>query len=136
MSKALFIAASLIVLGACRALWSGMQQTVLVGDLTKEYVESKDVARNRYDGKPIRVEGYVLASAWMPRQDGTEGLILLGEKEGKDSPHVSCWFTRGEIEKFSRVQRGSRVTVEGIFNGERGTELRFCRLVRDEGPME
>lgn len=132
MSKAVLIAASVIFLGGCEGSLIDTPQTISAGDLLKQYVESKAAARRQYDGKAVRIRGRVTGGAKMPGPGESEGLIRLGESEESGSAHVQCRFTRGEIEKFSRIAAGEHIIVEGIFSGELATELRFCKLLADQ----
>lgn len=125
MRNALPIFTWLLLLAGCGRDGLG---TIAAGDLASEYSRSKGMVRSKYDGKEIVVQGSVAAKAAFIDAEGGEGLIVIGE--GRDP--VKCRFTRREIERFSAVTEGENVTVTGVFNGELGTELRFCRLVGRE----
>lgn len=119
MSKNFIIALLLTATLACHE-----PKGIPAGDLATEYLDSKAAVRTRHQGKPIRVTGYAKTEAIMPDGNLPEGLVVLGEGDGQ----VDCRFTRKEADAFARVRAGEQITVEGIFNGERGLELRFCRL--------
>ncbi len=109
---------------------------VSAGELTKEYEKSKESVRSKYDGKEIVVRGYAMFTATMVERDSlmTEaggGLISLTEKD-LDSELVKCWFGKADAPEFSKIKGDQFVTVKGIFSGDRGTELKFCKLVKIE----
>lgn len=68
----------------------------------------------------------------MPGRDEYEGLITVEEKDGDGVSQILCWFSQKEAAEFSRVRGDQYVTVKGVFNGELGTELKFCKLVKIE----
>lgn len=131
MLKTIVISTIAILAAACQSLSPAFQQTLSAGDLTAEYVRSKADVRQKYDGKEVSVRGYAPVQASMPRDDEYEGLLRL-EEEKNFSLQVLCRFTRNEASKFAAIKGGEYVTVKGVFNGERGTELRFCTLVNIE----
>jgi hypothetical protein len=45
---------------------------------------------------------------------------------------VTCWFSKDQAKQFSKIKGGQHVTVKGIFNGEAGADLKFCKLVKIE----
>ena len=97
--------------------------------LADEYARSTSIVRRRYDGKSITVRGYTPAAASMPQPGNDQGRILLEEKESKPGRQVVCWFSKGQTETFSKIKGEQYITVRGIFNGEAGAELKFCKLV-------
>jgi len=68
----------------------------------------------------------------MPQPDADQGLVLLQEKESQSVSKVICWFSREQATEFSKIKGDQYLTVRGIFNGERGVELKFCKLVKVE----
>lgn len=64
--------------------------------------------------------------------DDDQGLVLLEEKDRKPVQQVACWFSKDQAEQFSTIKSGQFITVKGIFNGEAGADLRFCKLVKTE----
>jgi len=121
---------SLTLLTACQAASSGQPEPVTAGTLTKEYQESTTYARRKYDGREITVKGPAMTTAMMPAIGGDQGVIFLEEKEANPPRRVSCWFSKDQADQFSKVKGGQFVTVKGVFNGEAGVELRFCKLVK------
>lgn len=126
---------SLALLTACQAASSRQttpSEPVFAGVLNKEYRESTTDARRKYDGKEITVKGLAQMTAMMPPSGSDQGLVFL-EEEGANPPRrVSCWFTKDQADQFSKIDGGQIITVRGIFNGESGAELRFCKLVKVE----
>jgi len=61
-----------------------------------------------------------------------QGSVLLEEKESKPTRQVACWFSKDQAEQFSKIKGGQYITVKGIFNGEAGADLKFCKLVKIE----
>ena len=108
--------------------------TVMV--LVSEYEASRTEARRKYDGHEIVVRGYTASSPVMPRNGADQGCLLLEEKHIKQSRPVSCWFSRNQAEQFSKVKGGEYLIVKGIFNGEVGVELKFCKLVKIDSLSE
>lgn len=130
MRKKIFISAVFMISAACQSNLLGLKQTLSAGDLTREYRQSKAGVRSKYDGKEITVRGYVITQAAMPDEDDYEGLITLEESDGEATSKILCWFSRREAAEFSKIKGDQYVTVKGVFNGELGTELKFCKLVK------
>ena len=101
---------------------------VSVSAIAKEYRESIPAARLKYDGKEMSVRGVVSTSAKLPLGTGDQGSVLLREGDGS----LACWFTSEQAERFSKVREGQKLTITGVFSGESGVELKFCRLVQVE----
>ncbi|HEV8588063.1 MAG TPA: hypothetical protein VGQ72_04260 [Pyrinomonadaceae bacterium] len=127
-----FVLFSLTMLTACQAASSSQPEPVPAGVLTKDYQESTTDARRKYDGREITVKGLTVMTAMMPPSGSEEGLILLEERTASPPRRVSCWFSRDQAERFSTIKAGQYITVKGIFNGEAGAELKFCKLVKIE----
>lgn len=124
---------SLTMLPACQAASSrqpASPEPVSAGALTKEYQESTADARRKYDGREITVKGLTLMTAMMPPSSDEQGLVLLEEKRANPPRRVSCWFSKDQADQFSKIRGGQSITVKGIFNGEAGAELKFCKLVK------
>jgi len=68
----------------------------------------------------------------MPQPDVDQGSVSLEEKENQSVSKVVCWFSREQTTEFAKIKGGQYLTVRGVFNGERGVELRFCKLVKVE----
>lgn len=115
---------------ACSA---GESNALPVNVLVREYEDSRAEVRRKYDGQEITVRGYTSEAAIMPQPgDDDQGLVLLEEKDRKPVQQVACWFSKDQAEQFSTISSGQFITVKGIFNGEAGTDLRFCKLVKIE----
>lgn len=130
--KSIIVWLSLTMMTACQSGSSGAQKPVSAGNLAKEYEESSAGGRSKYDGKEITVRGYTLIAATMPRPGDDQGSVLLEEKGRDPGRQVTCWFSNGQVAEFSKIKGGQYVTVKGVFNGEGGAELKFCKLVRFE----
>lgn len=115
---------SLVVLAGCRSA----SPPLSVERLAKEYRESVAVARLKYDGKEIRVRGLAVSAPSPPANAAEQGSLLLQE----ESETLACWFSNDQAEQFSRVKGGQQLTITGVFSGETGVELKFCRLVQVE----
>ena len=76
------------------------------------------------------VNGVTQMAAMMPPSDRDQGLVFLEEKGVNPPRRVSCWFSNDQADQFSRIKGGQLITVKGIFNGEAGAELKFCKLVK------
>ena len=132
IQKKIFILLSLTMLTACQSASSRSPQPVSAGNLTAEYEKSSAGVRSKYDGKEITVRGYTLIAATLPRDGDDQGTVRL-EEEGRDSgPQVTCWFSKEQVAEFSKIKGGQYVTVKGVFTGEAGAELKFCKLVKVE----
>lgn len=121
-----------MISAACQNNSSDSPQTVSAGDLTKQYEKSNASDRNMYNGKEIIVRGYARRAAAMPKDSDNEGQLSLEEKGGASVRQVTCWFSRKEAAKFEQIKGDQYVTVKGVFNGEMGAELKFCKLVKVE----
>lgn len=116
----------------CQATSPNLPQRISVGDLTKQYEQSRADVRTKYDGEEIIVSGVVTIEGAMPENDKYEGVISLKEKDSDSSLKVDCWFNRKDAAELDRVKRDQYITVKGVFNGESGAILRFCKLVEVE----
>ena len=126
---------SLTILVGCQAASSRPTtppETVSVGTLTKDYRESNSDTRRKYDGKEITVKGLAVMNAMMPPSAGDQGLVFLEEKGATPPRRVACWFSKDQAEQFSKVMAGQFITVKGVFNGDAGADLKFCKLVTIE----
>jgi hypothetical protein len=100
------------------------------GALLSEYQQSSTRAREKYDGKEISVQGLALAAASLPA-NADQGSVWLEEKD-ETAGKVGCWFSRQQAGDFSQIRGGEHLTIKGVFNGEAGVQLKFCRLVKVE----
>ncbi len=130
--RSILVLLGLTMLTVCQSASSSAPRSVSAGSLTEEYQESSAAVRSKYDGKEITVRGYTLSAATMPRDGADQGSVLLEEKGRDPGPHVTCWFSNEQAAKFSKIRGGQYITVKGVFNGEAGAELRFCKLVKVE----
>ena len=116
----------------CRSQTTGAVPELPVQVLVRQYEESIAEVRRKYDGHEITVRGYASSAPTMPRNGADQGSVLLEEKDMKQPRHVACWFSKHQSEQFSQVRGNQYLTVKGIFNGEAGADLRFCKLVKIE----
>jgi len=133
--RLVFILLSLTTLMSCQAAPSRQSASpgpVAAGALTKEYQESTTDARRKYDGREITVKGLTQMAAMMPPPGEEQGLVFLEEKGANPPRRVACWFSKDQAQQFAKVTSGQYITVKGIFNGESGVELKFCKLVNIE----
>ena len=124
--------ALILVLSSCRTGAQPVIRTISAETLADKYSVSIEAARHEFDGKDLLVEGYVLNSVAMPKNDNEEGMVLLGSDKGS-AMGVQCWFTKYESAEFTGVVPGNSITVKGIFSGEPGPVLKFCKLVKVNG---
>ena len=73
-----------------------------------------------------------MMTAMMPPSGSDQGLVLLEEKAANPPRRVSCWFSNDQAGQFLKIKGGQLITVKGIFNGEAGAELKFCKLIKIE----
>ena len=130
--KDALILLSLTMLTACQSALLSGQKPVSAGALTDEYEKSRDAARRKYDGKEIIVRGYALTGANMPPSAAEQGSVRLKEAGRERFTQVTCWFSQEQAPEFSKVHGSQYLTVKGIFNGESGAELKFCKLLKVE----
>lgn len=123
---------SFAILTACQAASSRESLPVSAGVLSEEYERSTVAVRSKYDGKEIAVRGYATIAATMPLSGDDQGSVRLEEKGRYPARKVTCWFSKDQAERFSEIKGGQYITVRGIFNGEAGAELKFCKLVKLE----
>ena len=127
-----FVLLSLAILTACQAASSRTPVSVSARTLVEEYERSSAAARSKYDGKEITVMGYAPIAATMPRLGADQGSVVLEERDLKLTRQVGCWFSKDQAEPFSKIKGAQYITVKGIFNGEAGADLKFCKLVKVE----
>ena len=133
MWKAFLVLFGLLMLTACQNASSRSQDPLSAGSLAEEYERSNVSVRRKYNGKEIIVRGYALLAAATTIQLGDgQGSVFLGEKGREPVRQITCWFSRDQAAEFSKIKSGQNVTVKGVFNGEGGAELKFCKLVRIE----
>lgn len=130
MTKSLLAPLVLLACSACQTASIVSAKPVSAGALIDEYAQSTARVRSRYDGKEIVVRGYVVDPATMPQTDTDQGLVSLQDKNNQSVPKVTCWFSREQATEFSKIKGGQYLIVRGIFNGESGVELKFCKLVK------
>jgi len=116
----------------CQKASSGSSLPIAVGALSHEYQKSRTVVRGRYDGKEITIRGFATSAPTMPRDGAEQGSVALAEKDVQTREAVTCWFTREQLAAFSKVKGGQHLTVKGVFTGEAGAELKFCKLIEIE----
>ena len=124
---------NLLTCAACQTSAVNPPKPFSAGAFSAEYQQSSVAARSKYDGKEIAVRGFAETAANLPRATEDQGSILLKAKES-NSLAVTCWFSREQTQEFSKITGGQYITVKGVFNGEAGLELKFCKLVRIEAP--
>ena len=128
--KWLVILSGLAPLNGCQQPSLGTPSPLSASHLAEEYERSHVDVRNKYEGKEIIVQGYVLAAASFPGEGDVQGSVLLQAGEGKSTPPVACWFSKDQRRHFSRVRGGQLIAVKGVFTGEAGVELKFCKLLK------
>jgi hypothetical protein len=117
--------------GSCREASSDKALPISAHELVQEYENSRAALRNKYDGKEIIVRGNALASAMLPGEADNQGSLLLEDRDNKSQLPVACWFSRSQSDQFSQVRAGEFITIKGVFNGEAGVDLKFCKLIKD-----
>ncbi len=130
--KRLVILLGLLMWASCQPASSREPLSVSARTLGDEYERSSAAVRSKYDGKEMIVSGHAVIAAAMPREGDDKGSVLLEEKERGPTRQVACWFSKDQAEQFSKIKGGQYITVKGIFNGEAGVNLKFCKLVRIE----
>ena len=68
----------------------------------------------------------------LPVDKGEQGTVWLKESESETSGKIGCWFSNQQAAEFSKISGGQYLTIKGVFNGEAGVDLKFCRLVKVE----
>jgi hypothetical protein len=126
--KKLILMVSLLTWISCQRL--GSPKPISVRTLAEEYERSVAAVRGKYDGKEIIVSGYAMISPMLPSGDD-QGSVQLEEKD-QPTRKVVCWFSKEQVREFSKITVSQYVTVKGVFNGEAGVELKFCKLVSIE----
>jgi hypothetical protein len=129
MTKSLLLSFVFLTCAACQTASLGAKP-VSAGALTTEYQKSIASVRNRYDGKEIIVWGYTLNPPEMPPPAADQGLVLLEDNGSVSVSKVACWFSKEQATEFSKIKGNQYLTVRGVFNGERGVDLKFCKLVK------
>jgi len=127
--KSLVIVGVSLLLLNCHRSGSQMNGTVSAHSLAAEYERSGAEVRSRYDGTEITIRGYAELPAVMPVPGADQGSVLLEDKGLKSDRRVVCWFSTEQSETFSKIQGEQYITVRGVFNGEAGPDLKFCKLV-------
>jgi tRNA_anti-like len=130
--EVLLLLVSLLTCTSCQRAESQETQAISARSLVEEYENSTRAVRSKYDGKEIIVRGRAVAGASMPRLVGEQGSVALADKEDVPARQVTCWFSSEQADYFSKLKGGQYITVKGIFTGEAGVELKFCKLVKTE----
>jgi hypothetical protein len=134
--KGLVVWLGLLTWTGCQPASFGESVPISVRNLAEEYERSSAAVRSKYDGKEIMVRGYTAVAASMPHPGDDQGSILLEERERKLARSVVCWFSKDQGEQFAKIKGEQYITVRGIFNGEAGVELKFCKLVKISGESD
>ena len=119
----------MLVFTGCHLSLPSATEPLLARNLAEAYERSSAAVRTQYDGKEIIVRGYVELAAVMPQAESDQGSVQLEDKQSKSIRRVVCWFSKEQSESFSKVKGDQYVTVRGVFNGEAGVDLKFCKLV-------
>jgi len=130
MTKSLLVSFVLVACAACQTAALGPAKWVSAGALSDDYQRSTTGVRSRYDGKEIIVWGYASKPAMMPQLNADQGSVFLEDKESQSVSKVACWFSKEQATEFSKITGGQYLIVRGVFNGERGVELKFCKLLK------
>jgi hypothetical protein len=123
---------SLTLLTACQSGSSDTQKPFSAGHLTGAYEQSKALVRTRYDGKEITVRGYTPSGPAMPLTAADQGSVFLEEKGQHPVRQVNCLFSQEQATEFSKIKGDQYLIVKGVFNGEAGVQLKFCKLLKIE----
>lgn len=121
----MIIGASLVML-QCQPSPIDSRRPIPAEMLAEEYERSSAAVRTRFDGREITIRGYAELAAVMPAPDADQGSVQLEDKESQSAGRVVCWE---QSENFSQLKGGQYITVRGVFNGEGGADLKFCKLV-------
>ena len=113
----------------CHRIPTERSKPVSATSLADAYRQSSATVRSQYDGKEITVRGYAEQSAVMPASGEDQGSLLLDDKDFTRNQKVVCWFSKDQAETFSKIKGEQFITVRGVFNGEAGADLKFCKLV-------
>jgi hypothetical protein len=127
----LLLLLSLTTLTCCQSTPSP-REPISARALAREYERSTAAMRSKYDGKEITVRGNALTTPTLPPDRANEGSVLLEENDVDSHRQVTCWFSQTQSEAFSHIKPGQIITVKGVFNGEAGVDLKFCKLVNIE----
>ena len=127
-----FVLLCLAILTSCQPASSQEPSSVSARTLADDYERSSASVRSKYDGKEIVVKGYTATAATLPHEGHDQGSVLLEERERKPARPIACWFSKDQAEQFAKIKGGQYITVKGIFNGEAGADLKFCKLVKIE----
>ena len=114
---------------ACQSSSSPMPE-LSAGVLADGYEGASAAVRSKYEGKEVKVKGFTSGPPTMPQDTAEQGALLLREVESGPGWQVTCWFTAEQSAEFSRIEGGQYVTVKGVFTGETGAALRFCKLIK------
>jgi hypothetical protein len=124
--------ALLVSFNSCGSTSKGSAPPVSAEALLREYHQSSAWVRQKYDGKEISVRGLVMSAIVLPGDTAEQGTVWLNESESETSGKVGCWFSHQQAAEFSKISSGQYLTIRGVFNGEAGVDLKFCRLVKIE----
>ena len=127
--KNLLVFAGLALLTSCHRSLPEIAGPLSARNLVEAYQRSSAAVRTQYDGREITVRGYAVLAAAMPASGADQGSIQLEDKELKVTRQVVCWFSKEQSETFSKIKGEQYITVRGVFNGESGADLKFCKLV-------
>ena len=122
----------LVLFNACGSTTPDIARPISAGALLHEYQQSIAWARQKYDGKEISVRGLVMSAVVLPRTSADQGAVWLAESDRETGGKVACWFSDQQSAQFSQIKSGQHLTIRGVFNGEAGVDLKFCRLVKVE----
>lgn len=123
--------AALISFVGCKEGMPGAAEPPHVEILTKEYLDSKEDFKKKYQGKEITVSGLVDRKASLISET-IGGSIHLGGWSGESKDTIECRFDTSDSEVFLQRSPGGPLTVKGIVDvSGNGSELqiKFCKFV-------
>jgi hypothetical protein len=106
-------------------------QSLPAAEFALRYESSPLATRQEFEGRELSVHGAVLYGPTPRDESQTEGYVILGGGDPQER-QIKCWFSEKEAERFVNIHSGQNIGVRGIFSGEAGAEIRFCRLVSVE----
>ena len=113
---------------------SASESVIEIGieQLLREYRENKIAARRKYDGKRIRLSGFVHD---IDEDNDKNIYISLSETKDDFDFGIRCYFNNSSVESVMNLKKGQSVTIEGTCRsgenmfGETRAQLQNSRVV-------
>ena len=84
-----------------------------INQLLQEHNDNKIAAKRKYNGKKVRLSGFIIDIDEIDEENGKIYVILGEEKDSRRWNSVWCFFNDYEAESVIKLKEGQNITIEG-----------------------